>query len=160
MANSMLALAIKKGASDIHIEPQDKHIVVRFRIDGVLQGVQALPKKVQMGLISRLKILAKLDIAEKRLPQERAHQRAAGERPIDFRVSTIPSKWGEKICMRILDKSSTLLGLDKLILQQDVLELVRDMISQPQGIIYVAGPAGSGRTTSLYSRWPNSTTPT
>jgi len=151
MANSILALAIKKGASDIHVEPQEKEVAVRFRIDGALQQVQVLPKKVQLGLISRLKILSKLDIAEKRLPQDGRISVRMEERPIDFRVSTIPSKWGEKICMRILDKSNTLLGLDKLILHQEALALVRDMIAQPYGIIYVTGPTGSGKTTTLYS---------
>jgi type IV pilus assembly protein PilB len=151
LANGILALAIKKGASDIHIEPQEKELAVRFRIDGALQQVQVLPKKIQMGLISRLKILSRLDIAEKRLPQDGRISVRMEERPIDFRVSTIPSKWGEKICMRILDKSNTLLGLDKLILHQEVLALVRDMIAQPYGIIYVTGPTGSGKTTSLYS---------
>jgi type IV pilus assembly protein PilB len=151
LANGILALAIKKGASDIHIEPQEKEVVVRFRIDGALQQVQVLPKKIQMGLISRLKILSRLDIAEKRLPQDGRISVRMEERPIDFRVSTIPSKWGEKICMRILDKSNTLLGLDKLILHQEGLALVRDMIAQPYGIIYVTGPTGSGKTTTLYS---------
>lgn len=151
LANNVLALAIKKGASDIHIEPQENEVAIRFRIDGALQQVQLLPKKVQMGLISRLKIIAKLDIAEKRLPQDGRISVRMEERPIDFRVSTIPSKWGEKICMRILDKSNTLLGLDKLILLPDALEQVRDMIAQPYGIIYVTGPTGSGKTTTLYS---------
>jgi type IV pilus assembly protein PilB len=151
MANNILQLAIMKGASDIHVEPQEKELTVRFRIDGALQVVQVLPKKAQMGLISRLKILAKLDIAEKRLPQDGRISVRLEERPIDFRVSTIPSKWGEKICMRILDKSNTLLGLDKLILHPEALALVREMISQPYGIIYVTGPTGSGKTTSLYS---------
>jgi len=151
MANNILALAIKKGASDIHVEPQEKDLAVRFRIDGSLQVVQVLPKKAQMGLISRLKILSRLDIAEKRLPQDGRISVRLEDRPIDFRVSTIPSKWGEKICMRILDKSNTLLGLDKLILHEDVLKLVREMIQQPYGIIYVTGPTGSGKTTSLYS---------
>ncbi len=151
LANGILALAIKKGASDIHLEPQENDMVVRFRIDGALQQVQLLPKKIQLGLISRFKILSKLDIAEKRLPQDGRISVRLDNRPIDFRVSTIPSKWGEKICMRILDKSNTLLGLDKLILHQDVLAVVRDMISQPYGIIYVTGPTGSGKTTTLYS---------
>ena len=151
LANNILALAIKRGASDIHIEPQEKELAVRFRIDGALAQVQVLPKKIQMGLISRLKILSKLDIAEKRLPQDGRISVRMEDRPIDFRVSTIPSKWGEKICMRILDKGNTLLGLDKLILLPEALEQVRDMISQPYGIIYVTGPTGSGKTTSLYS---------
>ncbi|MGE5327301.1 MAG: ATPase, T2SS/T4P/T4SS family, partial [Deltaproteobacteria bacterium] len=151
LANNLLALAIKKGASDIHLEPQEKDVSVRFRIDGALQQVQVLPKKIQMGLISRFKILSRLDIAEKRLPQDGRISVRLEERPIDFRVSTIPSKWGEKICMRILDKSNTTLGLDKLILHEEVLGLVREMISQPYGIIYVTGPTGSGKTTTLYS---------
>ncbi len=151
LANNILALAIKKGASDIHIEPQENEVSVRFRLDGALQQVQVFPKKIQLGVISRLKILAKLDIAEKRLPQDGRISVRLETRPIDFRVSTIPSKWGEKICMRILDKSNTLLGLDKLILHPDVLTLVRDMIAEPYGIIYVTGPTGSGKTTTLYS---------
>jgi type IV pilus assembly protein PilB len=151
LANGILSEAIRKGASDIHVEPQEKELAVRFRIDGALQVVQVLPKKFQMGLISRLKILSKLDIAEKRLPQDGRISVRLEERPIDFRVSTIPSKWGEKICMRILDKSNTLLGLDKLILLPEVLKLVREMISQPYGIVYVTGPTGSGKTTTLYS---------
>jgi type IV pilus assembly protein PilB len=151
LANNILALAIKKGASDIHVEPQEKEVAVRLRIDGALQQVQLLPKKIQLGLISRFKIISKLDIAEKRLPQDGRISVRMEDRPIDFRVSTIPSKWGEKICMRILDKSNTLLGLDKLILNEEVLGMVRDMIAQPYGIIYVTGPTGSGKTTSLYS---------
>jgi type IV pilus assembly protein PilB len=151
MANGILALAIKKGASDIHIEPQEKDLTVRFRIDGELQVVQVLPKRIQMGLISRFKIISKLDIAEKRMPQDGRISVRLEERPIDFRVSTIPAKWGEKVCMRILDKSNTLLGLDKLILHPEALQVVREMISQPYGIIYVTGPTGSGKTTSLYS---------
>lgn len=151
LANAILALAVKRGASDIHVEPQEKQLVVRFRIDGVLQVMQQLPKKAQMGLISRLKILSKLDIAEKRLPQDGRISVRLEDKAIDFRVSTIPSKWGEKVCMRILDKSNTMLGLDKLITNQESLDLVRDMVSQPYGILYVTGPTGSGKTTTLYS---------
>jgi type IV pilus assembly protein PilB len=151
VVNSLLALAIRKGASDIHIEPQEKDLTVRFRIDGALQVVEVLPKKIQAGLIPSLKILSKLDPAEKRLPQDGRVILRLEDRPIDFGVSTLPSKWGERICMRILDKSPTLLGLDKLILHQEVLKLVREMISQPYGIIYVTGPSGSGKTASLYS---------
>ena len=107
LANSILGLAIKQGASDIHIEPMEQDVTVRFRIDGVLQVVQRLPKKVQLGLISRLKILSQLDIAEKRLPQDGRISVTMEGKPIDFRVSTVPGKWGEKVCMRILDKSNT-----------------------------------------------------
>ena len=105
LANSILGLAIKQGSSDIHIEPMEQAVTVRFRIDGVLQVVQQLPKKVQLGLISRLKILSQLDISEKRLPQDGRISVTMEGKPIDFRVSTVPGKWGEKVCMRILDKS-------------------------------------------------------
>ena len=151
MANRILALAIKKGASDIHVEPQEEELTVRFRIDGALQVGQVLPKSVQLGIISRFKMIARLDITEKRLPQAGRFSVRLEGRPIDFHVSTIPSKWGEKICLHILDKSSTLLGLDKLILLPEVLEVVREMIAQPYGAIYVTGPTGAGKTTTLYS---------
>ena len=151
LANSILGLAIKQGASDIHIEPMEGDVTVRFRVDGVLQVLQKLPKRVQLGLISRFKILSRLDIAEKRLPQDGRISVSMDTRPIDFRVSTVPGKWGEKVCMRILDRSNTTLGLDKLISHPAILKLVREMIEQPYGIIYVTGPTGSGKTTTLYS---------
>jgi type IV pilus assembly protein PilB len=151
LANSILGLAIRQGASDIHIEPMEADVTVRFRIDGVLQVVQKLPKRVQLGLISRFKILSRLDIAEKRLPQDGRISVSMDAKPIDFRVSTVPGKWGEKVCMRILDRSNTALGLDTLINHAAVLKLVREMIEQPYGIIYVTGPTGSGKTTTLYS---------
>ena len=151
LGNSILGLAIKKAASDIHIEPQENSVNIRFRMDGNLQVVQELPKKVQLGLISRLKILSKLDISEKRLPQDGRISITMEGKPIDFRVSTVPGKWGEKICMRILDKSNTSLGLELLISHKPTLQLVRDLINQPYGILYVTGPTGSGKTTTLYS---------
>jgi type IV pilus assembly protein PilB len=151
LANSVLGLAIKQGASDIHIEPMEGDVTVRFRIDGVLQVVQKLPKRVQLGLISRFKILSRLDIAEKRLPQDGRISVSMDAKPIDFRVSTVPGKWGEKVCMRILDRSNTTLGLEKLINNPSILALVRELIAQPYGIIYVTGPTGSGKTTTLYS---------
>jgi type IV pilus assembly protein PilB len=151
LANSILGLAIKQGSSDIHIEPMEQDVTVRFRIDGVLQVVQRLPKNVQLGLMSRLKILAKLDISEKRLPQDGRISVTMEGKAIDFRVSTVPGKWGEKVCMRILDKTNTRLGLDTLITHVPTLALVRDMIAQPYGIVYVTGPTGSGKTTTLYS---------
>ena len=151
LANSILGLAIKQGASDIHIEPMEADVTVRFRIDGVLRVVQRLPKNVQLGLMSRLKILSRLDIAEKRLPQDGRISVTMETKPIDFRVSTVPGKWGEKVVMRILDKSNTHLGLDKLISHAPTLALVRAMVAQPYGIVYVTGPTGSGKTTTLYS---------
>ncbi len=151
VVNSILGLAIKQGVSDIHVEPMEGDVTVRFRIDGVLQVVQKLPKRVQLGVISRFKILSKLDIAEKRLPQDGRISVSMEGKPIDFRVSTVPGKWGEKVCMRLLDKANTALGLDSLITHAPVLAMVREMIQQPYGIISVPGPTGSGKTTTLYS---------
>jgi len=151
LANNILAVAIKKGASDIHIEPQEKGLVLRLRVDGVLRVENILSKKVQLPLTSRFKILSRLDISERRLPQDGRISIKIDERAIDFRVSTVPAKFGEKIVMRILDRSGSLLPLDKIIIHPPTVEKVRWMINQPYGIIYVCGPTGSGKTTSLYS---------
>ena len=151
LANNILALAIKKGASDIHIEPQEKGVVLRLRIDGVLYVENVLSKKIQLPLASRFKILSRLDISERRLPQDGRISIKIEERAIDFRVSTVPAKFGEKLVMRILDKSGSLMPLDKIIVHTPTVEKLRWMISQPYGIIYVTGPTGSGKTTTLYS---------
>jgi type IV pilus assembly protein PilB len=151
LANNILALAIKKGASDIHIEPQEEGVVLRLRIDGVLHVENKLSKKIQLPLASRFKILSRLDIAERRLPQDGRISIKLDNRAIDFRVSTVPAKFGEKIVMRILDKSGSLLPLDKMIVHGPTVEKLRWMINQPYGIIYVTGPTGSGKTTTLYS---------
>jgi type IV pilus assembly protein PilB len=151
LANNILALAIKKGASDIHIEPQEEGVVLRLRIDGVLYIETKLSKKIQLPLASRFKILSRLDISERRLPQDGRISIKIDNRAIDFRVSTVPAKFGEKIVMRILDKSGSLLPLDKIIVHTPTVEKLRWMINQPYGIIYVTGPTGSGKTTTLYS---------
>ena len=151
LANNILALAIKKGASDIHLEPQEKGVVLRLRIDGVLYVENVLSKKIQLPLASRYKILSRLDIAERRLPQDGRISIKYEDRIIDFRVSTVPAKFGEKIVMRILDKGGALIPLDKSIVHAPTVEKLRWMISQPYGIIYVTGPTGSGKTTTLYS---------
>ena len=151
LANNILALAIKKGASDIHIEPQETGVVLRLRIDGVLHVEAKLSKKIQLPLASRLKILSKLDISERRLPQDGRISIRLEERAIDFRVSTVPAKFGEKIVMRILDKSGSIMPLDRIIVHAPTVEGLRWMISQPYGIVYVTGPTGSGKTTTLYS---------
>ena len=151
LTNSIIAMALKKGASDIHIEPMEKEVRVRYRIDGELYEEMVLPKKVQLPLISRVKIISKLDITERRMPQDGRITIKMGSKSVDFRVSTVPAKFGEKICTRILDKSNTTLGLDKLITHPPVLALVREMIRRPYGIIYVTGPTGSGKSTTLYS---------
>src|SRR5206468_201354 len=144
LANNILALAIKKGASDIHLEPQEKGVVLRFRIDGVLYVETILSKKIQLPLASRLKILSSLDISDRRLPQDGRISIKTGDRAIDFRVSTVPAKFGEKIVMRILDKTGSLLPLDQIIVHTPTVEKLRSMIHQPYGIIYVTGPTGSG----------------
>ena len=151
LANNILALAIKKGASDIHLEPQEDGVRLRLRIDGVLRIENVLSRKIMLPLISRFKILSRLDISERRLPQDGRISIRYDDRGIDFRVSTVPAKFGEKIVMRILDKSAALLPLDKIINHPGTMEKVRWMINQPYGIIYVTGPTGSGKTTSLYS---------
>jgi type IV pilus assembly protein PilB len=151
LANNILALAIKKGASDIHIEPHETGVLLRLRIDGVLYVETRLSKKIQLPLASRFKILSRLDISERRLPQDGRISIKLDDRSIDFRVSTVPAKFGEKIVMRILDKSGSLLPLDKIIIHKPTVEKVRWMINQPYGIIYVTGPTGSGKTTTLYS---------
>lgn len=151
LTNNIIAMALKKGASDIHIEPMEKSLRVRYRIDGVLREEMVLPRKVILPLVSRIKIISKLDITERRLPQDGRITMKLGSKSIDFRVSTIPTKFGEKICTRILDKSNTAMGLDKLITHKPTLDLVREMIAKPYGIIYVTGPTGSGKSTTLYS---------
>jgi len=151
LANNILALAIKKGASDIHIEPHEDGVVLRLRIDGVLYVENKLSKKIQLPLASRFKILSRLDIAERRMPQDGRISIKIENRGIDFRVSTVPAKFGEKIVMRILDKSTNLMPLDQIILHAPTVEKLRWMINQPYGIIYVTGPTGSGKTTTLYS---------
>src|SRR5438132_763747 len=151
LANNILALAIKKGASDIHIEPHEDGVVLRLRIDGVLYVENKLSKKIQLPLASRFKILSRLDIAERRMPQDGRISIRIENRSIDFRVSTVPAKFGEKIVMRILDKSTNLMSLDQIILHAPTVEKLRWMINQPYGIIYVTGPTGSGKTTTLYS---------
>ncbi|MCU0515928.1 MAG: GspE/PulE family protein [Oscillatoria sp. Prado101] len=149
--NQILARALSDAVSDIHIEPQEEFLRIRMRKDGVLQEYLRLPKKIVNPLVSRFKILADLDIAERRNAQDGRIRRIFQGRTVDFRVNCLPSRYGEKICMRILDNSSTQLGLDKLITDLDALANVREMASRPFGLILVTGPTGSGKSTSLYS---------
>ena len=151
LTNSIIGMALKKGASDIHIEPMEKGCRVRYRIDGMLKEEMMLPRKVILPLISRIKIISKLDITERRMPQDGRITMRIDNKSVDFRVSSVPTKFGEKICTRILDKSNTMLGLDKLISHRPTLDLIREMIAKPYGIIYVTGPTGSGKSTTLYS---------
>ena len=151
MLNMMLSEAIKQGASDIHFDPQEKGLIVRYRIDGVLQKRHTPPRDLQGQLITRIKVMAKLDIAEHRLPQDgRIKLRMAG-REIDFRVSTVPIVNGERVVLRILDKGNITLGLDKIQMPDDVIKNFQRLTRQSQGIVLVTGPTGSGKTTTLYS---------
>ena len=152
LVNKVLAKALQEGVSDIHIEPQEENLRIRFRKDGVLgYAFPPLPRKIISAVISRFKIIAELDIAERRQPQDGRIRRLFQGRKVDFRVSTLPSRFGEKVVLRILDNSSTQLGLDKLITDPESLEIVRDMVSRPFGLVLVTGPTGSGKTTTLYS---------
>lgn len=152
LVNKILAKALTEGVSDIHVEPQEEYLRIRFRKDGVLhQAFDPLPKKIVPAVVSRFKILADLDIAERRAPQDGRIRKMFQGRRVDFRVNTLPSRWGEKVVLRILDNSATQLGLDKLITDPESLAIVREMIKRPFGLILVTGPTGSGKTTTLYS---------
>jgi type IV pilus assembly protein PilB len=152
IVNGILIKAIKLGASDIHFEPYERVFRVRYRLDGVLRREMALPNKIRNAIVSRLKIMAKLDIAEKRLPQDgRIKLRLGKGREMDFRVSTVPILFGEKVVLRLLDKSALQLDLTKLGFEQSSLEDLEKAIHKPVGMILVTGPTGSGKTTTLYS---------
>jgi type IV pilus assembly protein PilB len=152
IVNGILIKAIKLGASDIHFEPYEKVFRVRYRLDGVLRREMALPVKIKNAIVSRLKIMARLDIAEKRLPQDgRIKLRLAKGREMDFRVSAVPILYGEKIVLRLLDKSALQLDMTKLGLEPSSLEELQKAIHRPVGMILVTGPTGSGKTTTLYS---------
>ncbi|MEW6494364.1 MAG: GspE/PulE family protein [Cyanobacteriota bacterium] len=152
LVNRILAKGLQEGVSDIHVEPQENDLRIRFRKDGVLrQAFDSVPKKVSPAVAARFKIMAELDIAERRLPQDGKIRRMYQGRKVDFRVSTLPSRYGEKIVLRILDNEQTQLGLDKLITDQDTLAMVREMANRPFGLILVTGPTGSGKSTTLYS---------
>jgi len=152
LVNMILLNAIKKGASDIHVEPYEKKFRVRYRVDGVLQEEMAPPLKLRNAIASRLKIMASLDISERRLPQDGRIKLKLGQgREMDFRVSVLPTIWGEKIVLRLLDKSNLQLDMTKLGFDQKPLEDFKWAINQPWGMVLVTGPTGSGKTTTLYS---------
>ncbi|MBP9945877.1 MAG: Flp pilus assembly complex ATPase component TadA [Vicinamibacteria bacterium] len=155
LTNLLLIDSLKRGASDIHIEPYEKDFRVRFRIDGILYNIMALPMKLKDPLTSRIKIMSKLDISEKRLPQDgRIKIRLKIEdrsKEMDFRVSCLPTLWGEKIVMRLLDKSKLMLDMTKLGFEPASLEKFKRNIDKPYGIVLVTGPTGSGKTNTLYS---------
>ena len=151
MLNALLTQAARDGASDIHIEPYERHSSVRFRVDGTLREVVQPNRALHAALISRLKIMADLDIAERRLPQDGRISLRIGTRAVDVRVSTLPSAHGERAVLRLLDKSEGRLSLEALGMQGEVLKRFEQLVTQPHGIILVTGPTGSGKTTTLYA---------
>jgi general secretion pathway protein E len=151
MLNALLTQAARDGASDIHIEPYERHSSVRFRVDGALREVVQPNRALHAALISRLKIMAELDISEKRLPQDGRISLRIGTRAVDVRVSTLPSSHGERAVLRLLDKSDSKLNLEAVGMQGDSLKRLKKLVSQPHGIILVTGPTGSGKTTTLYA---------
>lgn len=151
LINAMLTQAIKEKASDIHIEPFERSLSIRYRVDGVLREVLNPNGAIAPLVAARIKVMAELDIAEKRLPQDgRISLKIAGH-PVDVRVSTLPSAWGERVVMRLLDRSSGRLSLDQIGLQKQSLENLEHLIQRPHGIVLVTGPTGSGKTTTLYA---------
>ncbi|NOT12394.1 MAG: type II secretion system ATPase GspE [Methylococcaceae bacterium] len=151
LINALLTEAIKENASDIHIESYEKRMVVRFRVDGTLREIIEPQREFAPMVISRLKVMAKLDIAEKRLPQDGRISLNIGGRTVDVRVSTLPSGHGERVVLRLLDKKANQLSLKQVGMADHELAIIQDMIARPHGIILVTGPTGSGKTTSLYA---------
>jgi len=151
LINAMLGEAIKEGASDIHIETFEKALSIRFRVDGVLRDVLSPSRKLAPLLVSRVKVMAKLDIAEKRVPQDGRISVRIGGRAVDVRVSTMPSSHGERVVLRLLDKNATRLDLLSLGMRDVIQQQFRHLIERPHGIILVTGPTGSGKSTTLYA---------
>ncbi|MBL0218999.1 MAG: type II secretion system ATPase GspE [Myxococcales bacterium] len=149
--NSLMFQAAKEGASDIHIRPGEKDILVRYRVDGQLREAKRAPKKFQQSILARVKIMAGLNIAEKRLPQDGRIRRKIAGKDVDMRVATAPTAAGESVTIRLLDRSSVLLGLADIGFATDHLALIRAIIARPHGILLVTGPTGSGKTTTLYA---------
>jgi type IV pilus assembly protein PilB len=151
VVNLILVEALKRRASDIHIEPTEQYLKIRYRVDGVLSDVLTLPKKSQNAVIARIKILSKLDITQMHLPQDGRFKIKVEDKEIDFRVSVLPTSFGNKIVLRVLDKSTLGIGLDKLGFSPDTLSIFKKALEKPYGMILVTGPTGSGKSTTLYS---------
>lgn len=150
LINGILQEAIRQKASDIHIEPYQNRVSTRLRVDGALREVLSLAPQLSGSLVSRVKVMARLDIAKKRVPQDGRFSLNLGERAVDIRVSTLPSQYGERVVMRLLEKTAQLLDLSQIGLGEDDLALMRRAIARPNGIVLVTGPTGSGKTTTLY----------
>jgi general secretion pathway protein E len=155
LINAMLSEAIKEGASDVHVECYEKELVIRFRVDGILKEIMRQPRQMGPLLISRIKVMAKLDIAEKRVPQDGRITLRIGGRAVDVRVSTLPSSHGERVVLRLLDKNAVHLELADLGMTEDNREKIQSIIRKPHGIILVTGPTGSGKSTTLYAALSN-----
>ncbi len=151
LLNTILFQALKERASDVHIQPFERHVQVRYRVDGILYDVMRIPKAVQEAVVSRIKVMGRMDIAERRLPQDGQTSFVAGGREVDVRISTIPSVHGERVVMRLQDKSTGIYDIRKIGLLEDDLEKVERLIRMAHGIILVTGPTGSGKTTTLYA---------
>jgi len=151
LVNQIIMNSISKRASDIHIEPSEDSIYIRYRIDGVLHDILTLPAKLKGALITRIKIMSNMDISEKRIPQDGRIKMKIGKREVDFRVSTLPSIFGEKVVLRILEKGSLQLDLTRLGFEEESLKFFLEALNKPYGMILVTGPTGSGKTTTLYS---------
>ncbi|MFA7204148.1 MAG: ATPase, T2SS/T4P/T4SS family, partial [Candidatus Caldatribacteriota bacterium] len=150
LVNMIIVQAIKERASDIHLEPNKRGLLVRYRIDGILHDIRMLPARIKPAIISRVKILSRMDIAERRLPQDGRFQLKFGAREVDLRISSIPTVYEEKIVMRLLDKSQGLISLENTGFTKTQLQEFRSMISSSYGIILITGPTGSGKSTTLY----------
>ena len=151
LINALLTQAIRENASDIHLEAFEEESIVRFRVDGVLRDILSPRRELHGALVSRIKVMSKLDIAEKRLPQDGRISLRVAEHPVDVRVSTLPTQHGERVVMRLLDKQSARLNLEVLGMPADILKTFETLINKPNGILLVTGPTGSGKTTTLYS---------
>lgn len=151
LINGLIYEAINRGASDVHIEPNEEELTIRYRIDGVLQKVLNPSRRLATPLVSRIKVMARLDIAERRIPQDGRIALSVGGRSVDIRVSTLPSRYGERVVLRLLDKAKALMGLEDLGMPVETLARFRAALTEPNGVILVSGPTGSGKTTTLYS---------
>ncbi|MDI6716993.1 MAG: ATPase, T2SS/T4P/T4SS family [Actinomycetota bacterium] len=151
LVNMLIKRAIDDRASDIHIEPEEDRLEIRNRIDGILHAVMTVPKNMHAGVVSRLKVMAELDISEKRIPQDGRFTINIGDKGVDVRISTMPTIYGEKVVLRILEKKASLVNLDRLGFDNSDLQKFRRMINRPYGMILVSGPTGSGKTTTLYA---------